>query len=46
MTENKRIITRDVINHLDPLEQIIARQFIFEGRWILEDNTGRGSWDE
>ncbi len=37
MIKNKRIITHDVLDHLDPLEQIIARQFIFEGRWILEE---------
>ena len=29
MIKNKRIITHDVLDHLDPLEQIIARQFIF-----------------
>ncbi len=41
MIENKRVITRDILDHLDPLEQIIARQFIFEGRWILDDmSTG------
>jgi len=37
MIKTKRIITHDVLDHLDPLEQIIARQFIFEGRWILEE---------
>lgn len=45
MIKNKRIITHDVLDHLDPLEQIIARQFIFEGRWILEEMSG-GSWNE
>ena len=42
MIKTKRIITHDVLDHLDPLEQIIARQFIFEGRWILDD-TSRGT---
>ena len=45
MIENKRIITRDILDHLDPLEQIIARQFIFEGRWILDEMSG-GSQNE
>jgi len=45
MSENKRIITRDILDHLDPLEQIIARQFIFEGRWILDGMSG-GSFNE
>lgn len=42
MIEHRRIITRDVLDHLDPLEQIIARQFVAEGRWILEE-VGGGS---
>jgi len=41
MIEHRRIITRDVFDHLDPLEQIIAQKFILEGRWILqEENRG------
>lgn len=40
MIKTKRIITQDILDRLDPLEQIIARQFIFEGRWILEEMSG------
>jgi len=45
MSENKRIITQDILDHLDPLEQIIARQFIFEGRWILNNSCQRANVD-
>jgi len=38
MTRRPRVISREVIQQLDPLEQVIALRFIKEGRWVLNDD--------
>jgi hypothetical protein len=35
---HQRIVTSELLNELDPLEQIIARLFINEGRWKIEED--------
>lgn len=35
-----RVISQEIFDRLDSLEQIIAQQFILEGRWILK-NEGK-----
>lgn len=38
MTHQPRVISREVIKQLDPLEQVIALRFLKEGRWVLNDD--------
>jgi len=37
--EHRRIVKPSMIAALDPVERIVAQQFIFEGRWTLQDGT-------
>ncbi|WP_346866545.1 hypothetical protein [Methanocalculus sp. MSAO_Arc2] len=38
MATGSRLVNPALIELLDPVEQIIARAFIQEGRWKLADN--------
>lgn len=37
--EHRRIVKPEMLAALDPVERIVAQQFIFEGRWTLQDGT-------
>ena len=37
---HQRIVSTELLQQLDPVEAIIARLFINEGRWRLEENQG------
>lgn len=45
MTAESRTVDPALIELLDPLEQVIARAFIHEGKWKLSDQTDESTID-
>lgn len=39
--QNPRYVDSELINRLDPLEQVIAAKFVNEGKWIVKDSEDK-----